>query len=503
VMRKSRLFVIVFALCMTALYGAAEEKVIVIGSGKGFRPMMFLNDDQAPDGMHVELWRLMGERGGFKPEFTLGEWHRCIPALLAGEVDLVHGVSYTESRAEILDFSKVIYEYRVFMYFNKDMIAMNDISDLNGMSIGAQRGDSKVIEFIKEHTKNTTVVEYNTIHLLLTAAEANEVKVFVYADEALLWCVSRDHPDFAFRRSLQPLYTDQIHAAVRKGDQETLDLINQSIDLIKPEDRERIREKWGGTSIYDPLPMKAIKTAVYISAALVFIVLVSAVLALRSRGIKLKRLLAERKAMFLDLHHHVRNNLAVILGFIEMKKAGGDTKGTEALLDNLSNRIYAIAAVHDQISGSSNIREVDVAPLLKDIVTNIKDMHDAPHISIELQVATSESLSLARAVSFCLLVNEIIENAYCHAFPNGENGLIDIKVITRNDKTVLAVKDNGVGMDKELLDAPQSTGIALIKLLAETIEGVLSIETDSGCSYKLEFAHAGEIAAVSVATSFP
>ena len=47
--------------------------------------------------------------------------------------------------------------------------------------------------------------------------------------------------------------------------------------------------------------------------------------------------------MFLDLHHHIRNNLAIILGFIEMKKVGKDAQDTKLVLDDLGDKIYAIA----------------------------------------------------------------------------------------------------------------------------------------------------------------
>jgi len=502
IMQKMFLLSILVLLLLTPVRGDEHDKILVIGSGKDFRPAIFLNEDGLPDGIHIELWNLMGERGGFKPEFRLDEWHNCIPALMEEKVDLVHGVSYTEARAEKLDFSKVIYEYSVFIFFDDDVIGINDIHDLNGLSVGVQKGDGRIIETIKKETTNTAIVEYASIDELLEAAETGIIKVLVYEESSLLWNVSRAHKDFNFRRSSEPLFVDKVYAAVRKGDAATLERINRSIDMITPADLERINEGWYGVSIYDPLPVKQIKTITTVALSIVFLLLAAGIVSLRIRGNKLKILLEERKAIFLDLHHHVRNNLTVLLGFIELQKKNHKGKASPDIFEDLSKKIYTIASVHNQISKDTDIWRIDLARLLNDVVENVQDLNDKPNIKIDLHTVSVPTLPLTKAVSFGLLVNEIIDNTFTHAFENDEEGLVSINLTSSGDTTMLAISDNGKGIDAAVLEAANNPGIDLIHMLAHQIDGEVSFNSGNGCAYDLTFKNVPEADHFSVGAAF-
>jgi two-component sensor histidine kinase len=105
---------------------------------------------------------------------------------------------------------------------------------------------------------------------------------------------------------------------------------------------------------------------------------------------------------------------------------------------------------------------------------------------------------LIKAVPFSLLVDEMINNAFRHSFNDRESGLIAISVTSDEHKTVLTVKHDGSGIDDELLASPASTGIELMKMLAQQLGGDLAIEAEDGCSYRLEIPHTDETENVTV-----
>ena len=52
-------------------------------------------------------------------------------------------------------------------------------------------------------------------------------------------------------------------------------------------------------------------------------------------------------------------------------------------------------------------------------------------------------LSLDESVPCGLIINEIVSNALKHAFPNGENGEINIQFKKEDKQVILKVSDNG------------------------------------------------------------
>ncbi|QQP92362.1 sensor histidine kinase [Skermanella sp. TT6] len=88
------------------------------------------------------------------------------------------------------------------------------------------------------------------------------------------------------------------------------------------------------------------------------------------------------------------------------------------------------------------------------------------------------ALGLDMAIQLGLLINEIVTNAFKHAFPDGARGEIRVSLtVLPGERLRLEVTDNGKGMPEEATD---SLGMNLIRALATRVEGVLEIEGANG-----------------------
>ena len=87
-------------------------------------------------------------------------------------------------------------------------------------------------------------------------------------------------------------------------------------------------------------------------------------------------------------------------------------------------------------------------------------------------------------------MNELITNAFKHAFPSHHKGEKKISVsITKsnNNHINVIVRDNGVGMTPDVQrEAKESLGLKLVySLVEDQLEGKLDLVSDAGTTFKI------------------
>ena len=260
------LLALVFA-CVPAAAGKQPERLIV-GGGDSFRPTIFLNEQGEPDGIHVELWRLWSQKTGVDVQFKLMDWSLVLPALLAGEIDVAEGVSFTPERAEILDFSKPYDEMPAYIFFHETLYGVKGLDDIEGFPVGVLRGTS-VQAYLEEHGKNLRLILYDNPEQIIDAALDGRIRVFVSEEPTISFYFSRAGSWGGFRRAQKPLLSSDLRVAVRKGDTAMLALVEQGMSQITPQDKRRIEKKWSGTPLAPHMPWKWILLGLGVILALI------------------------------------------------------------------------------------------------------------------------------------------------------------------------------------------------------------------------------------------
>src|SRR5699024_12840655 len=88
------------------------------------------------------------------------------------------------------------------------------------------------------------------------------------------------------------------------------------------------------------------------------------------------------------------------------------------------NRVMSIAATHDILARQLG-DEVDLSNVLKFIVNNIHRSYSVMN-HVELTIQANESIIVLSdvATSVSLIVNELVQNSYSHAFPNMTQAIV-------------------------------------------------------------------------------
>ncbi|MDO9326678.1 MAG: ATP-binding protein, partial [Methanoregula sp.] len=98
-------------------------------------------------------------------------------------------------------------------------------------------------------------------------------------------------------------------------------------------------------------------------------------------------------------------------------------------------------------------------------------------------------LPVDQALPCALVLNEILSNAYKHAFKGRKTGNIEISALQVNDQIRIAVCDDGVGLpDNFEIGRSNSLGITLIRTIVQhQLKGSLMFKSQNGTKISMEF----------------
>lgn len=195
---------------------------------------------------------------------------------------------------------------------------------------------------------------------------------------------------------------------------------------------------------------------------------------------RLEEALRMKEVLLAEVNHRVKNNLQVISSMLSMAAHGN----ARDALKRTSERILAISRVHQLLYDNGNVEQVDCPLLIKTLAGGLEAIHKRADIKIDLDCYDLR-LDPDRAIALALLVNELLSNAFKHAFPDGHGGTIRVELSKDgNDKAVLTVLDDGAPIPAP----PRSgTGLKIAKALAGKLGGELQMVTEPAKAFGIAF----------------
>ena len=199
--------------------------------------------------------------------------------------------------------------------------------------------------------------------------------------------------------------------------------------------------------------------------------------------------LNEKEILLSEIHHRVKNNLAVISGLLGLQSSYVEDEKAKELFEESRNRIHSMALIHDKLYHHETFAKIDFAEYIKDLVHQIKSSYNATETDIQFTITCNDIfLDIKNAVPIGLILNELISNSCKHAFIERPNGEIKIVCTKMGDKFTMMVSDDGVGFDVlHSMEKPVSLGLTLIKALADQIGGNVKTTSEKGTSYFISF----------------
>ena len=193
--------------------------------------------------------------------------------------------------------------------------------------------------------------------------------------------------------------------------------------------------------------------------------------------------------MIAELHHRVKNNLAIISGLFSLKLNDDLHEDAKNVLLESRNRVRSMALIHNRLYNSENLTNVNFDEYAKELIAEINASYPATANSVKIDtVINNVSLNINAAIPCGLILNELLTNSYKHAFKEKNNGQIHISFVNDKDNFLMTVKDNGIGLPSDYKEK-QSLGVTVIESLSEQLDGSFNFSNNNGTCFELKFKH--------------
>ncbi len=211
----------------------------------------------------------------------------------------------------------------------------------------------------------------------------------------------------------------------------------------------------------------------------------------RRTEIALRAALDEKIALLKEIHHRVKNNLQIITSLLNLQARQVQSPTALAALQDTQGRIRSMALLHESLYLKGHLGWVDGAAYLTQLCAYLSGsfgLMTSGRVRLHHDLMPV-ALTFDQAVPCGLIVNELVSNAFKHAFPGERGGEIRVELHAETDGCLaLAVIDDGVGLPPGLdLGHSDTLGLQLVVGLAQQLGATIGTQTDAGTRFQLTF----------------
>ena len=198
----------------------------------------------------------------------------------------------------------------------------------------------------------------------------------------------------------------------------------------------------------------------------------------------------EKVILLKEVHHRVKNNLTVVIGFIRMQARQITDPQIKDIFLNLQNRVKTMELIHTNLYGSKDFTQINFKSYVQSLIKNIQNTF-TNSINIEFYVTCNQiKLDIEQAIACGQIINELITNSFKHVFKFDEKGKISIKLYEEKNLYILEFFDSGT-KSKDFYDEnknSKSLGLKIVQELTKyQLKGNLEITQDNGIKYEIFF----------------
>jgi two-component sensor histidine kinase len=158
-------------------------------------------------------------------------------------------------------------------------------------------------------------------------------------------------------------------------------------------------------------------------------------------------------------------------------------------LKESQNWVRSMAIIHEKLYKSNNMSKINFQDYIKELTDSLLYSYHVDHYKIQLNKNIDKIFfDVNTAIPCGLIINELITNSLKHAFPDDNNGLINIELFKRDEDYELNVYDTGVGFPDDInFENTESLGLQLVNNLVKQVDGTIGLESKDGTKYNITF----------------
>lgn len=207
------------------------------------------------------------------------------------------------------------------------------------------------------------------------------------------------------------------------------------------------------------------------------------------------RQIRDKDTLLKEVQHRVKNNLQLIVALVRLE-ARAEKKGDRVNLSALAGRIESLYLLYRALSPDTPGQEIDLGHYLSQIASAVMNTYAVEGIRLDIKVDHAPT-SINIALPLGLIVNELLTNAFKHAFDGRGHGAVSVACLRDGDEHYrIKVADDGVGLPQGVQwPVPGKIGALVVQSLRENSKSDLVVESapGKGLSVTLRIEHKGSL----------
>jgi two-component sensor histidine kinase len=189
-----------------------------------------------------------------------------------------------------------------------------------------------------------------------------------------------------------------------------------------------------------------------------------------------------KDVLYRELSHRTKNDLSLAASVLNLQARSQSNPQIKEALNTAVARLQVLGKAHERLDPAGKGEGVPMRDYIEALCQSLREsLNDSMRVTVRVECDELE-LPVRRAIPVGLIVNELMTNAYKHAFAQGGRMVVSLR---RGPSCVLAVEDDGVGCPDA---AVPRVGSQLVQLLVRQLDGKMERRpAHPGCRVSVEF----------------
>lgn len=227
----------------------ADRPTVNVVTDPSFVPFEMMDQETGEMvGFDMDIINEVADRAGFEVDLTTMEFAGIIPAVQTGSQEIaIAGVTITEERAQIVDFSDPYYDSGLQIIVRADNDSVETIEDLAGMSIATRIGSTSY-DFLQETLgDDADIVPYpGNSDMYMALLGRNVDAAFYDAPNVAYFSQTRGE---GRTKVVGPLYEGQQYGIVFHKGSQWVEPVNEALaEMMEDGTYDEIYENWFGAT---------------------------------------------------------------------------------------------------------------------------------------------------------------------------------------------------------------------------------------------------------------
>jgi len=227
-----------------------HPKIIVAGSDN-WPPFSFVNAQGQYIGITSEYIALIAQKTGLHFEVDIDLWDNSLKKIRDKKIDVIATIYYTEERTKFLNYTEPYFDVLDY-FFVRDDLGITTFEDLDGKRVAIIKGYAQK-DILNEHLPGVKIVIVDSLGDAIDAVLENRADVLYDTYGVLVYALKKQgiNTIVPFKSTREIIGTNPVHFVSRKDYPELAGIIQKALDVITPEEKRQIADKWLGSTLDD------------------------------------------------------------------------------------------------------------------------------------------------------------------------------------------------------------------------------------------------------------